>query len=299
MVRKLLRAALIAGVAITVSTPADATQWGNYHWATTNGILAVRVNYSITASVWGSSVSGAISDWDNGATSFGIADHLTLNPLISSADRRKCSPVSSQILVCNYSYGYRGWLGIANIWTSGDHILQATTRLNDSYFNLTAYNKPAWRNMVACQEIGHDFGLDHQNTIFDDKNLGTCMDYTNAPQGGIVVTSTGTFDYGPNNEHPNIDDFISLNSAGMYRHFDATSTATFAASATNFGIRAVGQAAPSTGDAPGGLSKAEWGTPIHRDAKGRADTFVRQLGAGRKLLTHVFWTIEATGHEAD
>ncbi|MEO5641625.1 MAG: hypothetical protein ABIQ98_07675 [Sphingomicrobium sp.] len=295
MVRKLLRAALIAGVAITASTPAEATQWGAYHWATTNGILAVRVNYSITAAVWGSSVSGAISDWDNGATSFGIADHLTLNPQISSADRRKCSPVSGQILVCNYSYGYRGWLGIANIWTSGDHILQATTRLNDSYFNLTAYNTPAWRNMVACQEIGHDYGLGHQDETNKNYNLGTCMDYTNAPQGGTV----DGFVYGPNNEHPNIDDFISLNSAGMYGHFDATSTATFAASATNFGIRAVGQAAPSTGDAPGGLSKAEWGTPIHRDAKGRADTFVRQLGGGHKLLTHVFWAIEATGHESD
>ena len=295
MVRKLLRAALIAGVAITASTPAGATQWGNYHWATTNGILAVRVNSSITPDVWGSSVGGAIADWDTGAASFNIKDHLALNPQVSTADRRKCSPVSSQILVCNYSYGYRGWLGIANIWTSGDHILQATTRLNDSYFALATYNKPEWRNMVACQEIGHDFGLDHQDTTFDNLNKGTCMDYTNAPKGGVV----GTFNYGPSNERPNVDDFISLHSAGMYGHSDATSTATLAAAATKFGIRVVGQAAPTSGDAPGGLSAAEWGTPIHRDAKGRADTFVRELGAGRKLLTHVFWTIEATGHEAD
>ena len=290
MVRKLLRAALIASVAITVSTPAGATQWGNYHWATTNGILAVRVNSSITPDVWGSSVGGAIADWGTGAVSFNIPDHLTLNPQVSTADRRKCSPVSSQILVCNYSYGYRGWLGIANIWTSGDHILQATTRLNDSYFALGTYNKPEWRNMVACQEIGHDFGLDHQDTINTNANLGSCMDYTDNPRPPSPAL---------NNEHPNAEDFSSLNSVGMYGHFDATSTATLAAAATKFGIRVVGQAAPSTGDAPGGLSAAEWGTPIHRDAKGRADTFVRELGAGRKLLTHVFWTIEATGHEAD
>ena len=295
MVRKLLRAALIASVAITVSTPAGATQWGNYHWATTNGILAVSVNYSITPGVWGSSVGGAIADWDTPPSIYSIPDHLTLNPQISTADPRKCSPVSSQILVCNYSYGYRGWLGIANIWTSGNHILKATTRLNDSYFNMTAYNTLPWRSLVACQEIGHNFGLGHQDEVFGNVNKGTCMDYTNAPAGGTV----GGFDYGPSNEHPNIDDFISLNSVGMYGHLDTTSTATSAASATKFGIRVVGQAAPSTGDAPGGLSAAEWGTPIHRDAKGRADTFVRELGAGRKLLTHVFWTIEATGHEAD
>jgi len=85
----------------------------------------------------------------------------------------------------------------------------------------------------------------------------------------------------------------------MYGHVDSTATATSAALATNFGIRTVGQAVLPSDDAPGGLTAAEWGTPIHRDAKGRADTFVRHLGAGRKLLTHVFWTIEATGHEAD
>ena len=289
MVRKLLRAALIASVAITVSTPAGATQWGNYHWATTNGILAVSVNYSITPGVWGSSVGGAIADWDTPPSIYSIPDHLTLNPQISTADPRKCSPVSSQILVCNYSYGYRGWLGIANIWTSGNHILKATTRLNDSYFNMTAYNTLPWRSLVACQEIGHNFGLGHQDEVFGNVNKGTCMDYTNAPAGGTV----GGFDYGPTNEHPNLHDTEELNI--IYGHTDSYTTTS---AATNFGVRQVGHAVPQALPDPGN-TVAEWGTPVHRDGKGRADLFVRPLPNGGKMLTHVFWALDAKGNEAN
>jgi hypothetical protein len=32
-----------------------------------------------------------------------------------------------------------------------------------------------------CQEVGHTFGLDHQDENFNNTNLGTCMDYTNDP----------------------------------------------------------------------------------------------------------------------
>lgn len=294
MVRKLLRAALIASVAITVSSPASATQWGNYHWATTNKVLTVSVNKSIDPTAWAVAVDGAISDWDNNWRNYSTVqsyDHLTLRAGTLSPDPKKCSPINGQILVCDAAYGQRQWLGIANIWTSGDHILKATTRLNDSYFASGFYNKPEWRNMVACQEIGHDFGLDHQDTVQTNLNLGTCMDYTNDP---AAVGSAGL-----NNEHPNKADFDSLDSSGMYGHADSTATATFAASATNFGIRAVGQAVLPSDDAPGGLTAAEWGTPIHRDARGRADTFVRHLGAGRKLLTHVFWALDAKGNEAN
>jgi hypothetical protein len=42
---------------------------------------------------------------------------------------------------------------------------------------------------------------------------------------------------------------------------------------------------------------AEWGRAIHTDAKGRPDVFLRQVD-GLKMLTHVFWALEATGAEA-
>ena len=51
--------------------------------------------------------------------------------------------------------------------------------VNDTYFNTAKYNTPVWRNLVMCQEVGHTLGLDHQDEIFDNVNLGTCMDYTN------------------------------------------------------------------------------------------------------------------------
>ena len=55
--------------------------------------------------------------------------------------------------------------------------------MNDSYFNTAKYNTPAWRRLVMCQEVTHDFGLDHQDEIFNNANLGSCMDYTNDPDG--------------------------------------------------------------------------------------------------------------------
>ena len=287
MVRKLLRAALIAGVAITVATPADATHaWGNYHWARAGmgaGSLALKVNKQIT-NVWTTSVNAAITDW-NGRSVLSLTGQNA--PTGTSAKR--CSPITGQILLCNDSYGQRGWLGLASITTdSSSHITSGTTKLNDSYFNTATYNKPEWRAMVACQEIGHDFGLDHQNTTYDTPNVGSCMDYTNDP------SALGA--YGPlSNEHPNTHDYDEL--VTIYNHLDSMTTAASLA-ATNFGVRQVGHAVPQALPDPGNTA-AEWGTPVHRDGKGRNDLFARPLPNGGKMLTHVFWALDAKGNEAN
>lgn len=81
------------------------------------------------------------------------------------------------------------------------------TKLNDYYFNQPTYNSPAWRQLVTCQEIGHTFGLDHQDESFSNPNLGTCMDYTNDPS---------------TNQHPNAHDYDQL--ATIYAHLDSTTT---------------------------------------------------------------------------
>lgn len=285
MVRKMLRAALIAGVAITVSTPAGATHsWNNYHWARTSNPVTLKLNQALTG-VWPHFVNAAVVDWDKSLV-------LTLiNPgtAPSGTSARRCSPITGQILVCNYSYGFRGWLGIASInLDSASHITSGTTKLNDSYFNTASYNKDEWRAMVACQEIGHDFGLDHQNTTYDTPNVGSCMDYTNDP------SALGA--YGPlSNEHPNQHDYDEL--AIIYSHLDSSTTATSFA-ATNFGLRQPGHAVPQDLPSPGD-TVAEWGTAIHRDGKGRRDLFVRPLPNGGKMLTHVLWAIEAEGTEAN
>ncbi len=46
-----------------------------------------------------------------------------------------------------------------------------------------------------CQEVGHTLGLDHQDEVFDNPNLETCMDYTNDPS---------------TNQHPNAHDYDQL-----------------------------------------------------------------------------------------
>jgi hypothetical protein len=89
--------------------------------------------------------------------------------------------------VCNRKYGFNGWLGVAGIWASGNHITQGYVKLNDSYFNTASYNTAAWRRMVTCQELGHTFGLGHTDETFNNANQGTCMDYTNDPDGGPVA----------------------------------------------------------------------------------------------------------------
>jgi len=278
MKKSIVRVALVAGAALAALTPAIANHsWGTYHWAGDGRNLTLKINVA-TTSQWNASINDAISDWNE-------SKEITLTgPTAVAASAKKCSPIVGQILVCNEAYGRRGWLGIASIWiTSDGHIGQGTTKLNDSYFDLTFYNTPGWRALVACQEIAHDFGLDHQDEAFSNANLGSCMDYTNAPDGGVV----NGFDYGPDNRHPNAHDYEQIKA--IYNHDDGYTTAT---ASTNFGIRQVGKAAPQPLSSEGsGDSPSEWGRAIHKDGAGRPDVYLKDLGGGRKVITHVFWAI--------
>ena len=109
-----------------------------------------------------------------------------------------------------------------------------------------------------CQEVGHTFGLDHQDEIFDNPNLGTCMDYTSSPLGP------------PSNEHPNQHDYNQLEL--IYAHLDSLTT--------------LGQL--PKGAAQGDLENPEeWGRRIK--GKGRADVYERDFGGGHKVFTFVIW----------
>jgi hypothetical protein len=279
------RVALVVCLALGASVPASANHsWGNYHWARSTSTLPLTVNKALSGT-WGTYVDTAINtDWNNRSVL-----RLTGKAAPGGTNAKKCSPISGQILVCNNTYGQRGWLGIATIWAdSSNHITAGTTKLNDSYFNSATYNKPEWRRLVACQEIGHDFGLAHQDETFGNVNLGSCMDYTNAPAGGTL----NGFNYGPSNEHPNSHDTAQLDT--IYQHTDSYSTN---GAATNFAIRQPGQRVPPALPDPGD-SEAEWGSAVHHDGKGRPDQFVRPLANGGQMITHVFWTLEVKGTKA-
>jgi len=196
---------------------------------------------------------------------------LNLTRVTGGTSPKSCRPTRGRIEVCNTKYGNTGWLGIAQIWASGSHITQAVAKMNDTYFNTPSYNTPAWRQLVMCQEIAHDFGLDHQDENFNNANLGTCMDYTSDPDGG------GAF--GPlSNEHPNAHDFQQLET--IYAHLDSTTTISSSTAGQN--------APPAMGEidfeGPG-----QWGRKLRSTNGGRTELYELDFGGGHKVVTFVIW----------
>jgi len=238
--------------------------WASYHWARTANPFNLKVGNNLS-SQWQASLATASSDWSASTV-------LDTTIVAGTKNPRTCKPTLGRIEACNSKYGKNGWLGIAQIWTYGSHIAQAVVKLNDTYFNTTKYNKPSWRRLVMCQEIAHDFGLDHQDESFTNPNLGTCMDYTNDPTG--TAGTNGTL----NNEHPNQHDFDQL--VAIYTHLDSTNTS-FAP--TN-GAR--GNSDINTDD------RSEWGKAIRQSKDGRNSLFERDLGKGQKVFTFVIWADE-------
>jgi hypothetical protein len=235
---------------LALAMPALANHaWSTYHWKrTSNSELTIPVGDNVS-SQWDSALQTAVADWNQST--------VIQSPLVPGSSNRNCRAVAGTIQVCNAAYGNTGWLGIASISLSGGHISQGTTKLNDTYFNTAQYNTPAWRALVTCQEIGHDYGLDHQDENFNNANLNTCMDYTNNPAS---------------NQHPNAHDYQQL--LDIYNHVESAFAAPSAA------------ATAEVGNTP-----AEWGRAVRFLADGRPHVFERDDGPGRKTITHVFWAL--------
>ena len=248
---RILKIAAFASAAGLLAGPVVASHsWGGYHWARTTAQITPPVGDNVN-STWDSYLVTANADWN--------VSTVIQSPLVAgSANPRTCKPTAGTIQVCNLTYGRNGWLGIASIWLSGGHISQGTTKVNDTYFNMAQYNTPSWRGAVMCQEIGHDYGLDHQDEDFSTDNTNSCMDYTSNPVG---------------NEHPDQHDYDQL--LAIYNHLDSAQTAN--------AVRSMPSQA-AMGDTP-----ADWGTPVRRNSRGQPDMFVRDLGKGNKVITHVFW----------
>jgi len=251
---------MLVSVAL-VGTALANHSWGGYHWSRSANPLVLNVGDNVD-SRWDAYLDGAIADWSASTV-------LDLNKISGGTNPASCGPTAGRIEVCNGSYGSTGWLGIAQIWlTSGSHITQATTKLNDTYFDTPAYNTPPWRRLVACQEIAHDFGLDHQDENFNNPNLGTCMDYTNDPDGGAGGASSSD----PSNEHPNQHDYAEL--VTIYSHLDGAGG--------GGGKPCHGRKCPNGFDGAPSLSQA---------SKANGDVYVDHLPNGGRRVTHVFWAL--------
>jgi hypothetical protein len=246
--------------------------WGNYHWARTSNPFTLKVHDNVD-SRWDAYLAEAQSDWN--ASSVLDLNVLWNQPLTST---RKCGSTAGRIEACNARYGNTGWLGIAGISISGSHITKAYTKLNDTYFDTATYNTPAWRRMVTCQEIAHDFGLDHQDEGFDNANLGSCMDYTNDPDGGAGGASSND----PSNEHPNSHDFQQIST--IYQHLDSTATIS-----GYLDLLTMDATRPRTIDEVVYNAAGQWGAPVRFDEKGRPNVFVMPNHGGGHEVTHVLW----------
>lgn len=287
----LLRGASLALAGLAVGSPAlSATQWGSYQWASNPSPLTVR---KALTGAWGGYVDRAAADWTfaSGTTSFAMS--MSTIAETGSVKPSTCKGPTGAVEVCNSKYGNNGWLGIAQIWTSGNYILKGSVKLNDSYFTLAQYATTAWKNLVSCQEVGHTLGLSHDDTTFGNPNYGTCMDYTNSPTGG---GANGTLD----NEYPNDMDYALLeciytSSSGCGNKSAYLNTKTAAgvpvsspgSMPTDFGIRRVGDRIPE--DVDPGNSPAEWGKAVAFTHDGRGRIYERVIGPGRKIITEVFW----------
>lgn len=229
--------------------------WGNYHWARTANPFTLKLGDNVS-SAWDPYLSTASADWSQSSV-------LDTTVVPGNTSPRRCAPTSGRVEVCNERYGNNGWLGIAQIWVSGSHITQGIVKLNDTYFNTTKYNTPAWRNMVMCQEVGHTFGLAHQDEDFNNPNMNTCMDYTSNPES---------------NQHPNSHDYQQLET--IYSHLDNFTTVGDA--------NATAKLPPPMRNGDFSAS-AEWGRLVARSASGHQEIYERDFGNGHKIVTHVTW----------
>lgn len=268
--RKRLFPMLLAAVLLLIVAAAPALvradhSWGNYHWARASNPISLELGDNVDSS-WDSYLSAATGDWDQSRV---------LDLAVAQGQAKgKCRPTEGRIEVCNDTYGNNGWLGVAQIWASGDHIVQATTKVNDTYFLTPTYDTPEWRQMVMCQEIGHDFGLAHQDENFDNANLGTCMDYTSDPS---------------TNQHPNNHDYQQLEE--MYAHLDGGDgggggggNGNCPPSGNKPGCNNNGVFGPGSGELQ---SQREWGQLVR--AEGRTAIYERDFGNGNRVFTFVIW----------
>lgn len=245
-----------------VAFPSANHSWGGYHWARTSNPFTLKLGDNVSPT-WDPYLATTSYDWS-------LSSVLDTTIVTGGTNPKPCRPKSGRVEVCSSTYGGTGWLGVAQIWVSGLHIVQGTVKVNDTYFNTATYNKPAWRNLVMCQEVGHTLGLDHQDENFSNSNLGTCMDYTNDPDGTIY----GQLD----NEHPNQHDWDELGI--IYAHLDSTTTVSSSKAASQMppAMRDIDFATPG-----------QWGRLIATTRNGRTAVYELDFGDGHKVFTFVIW----------
>ena len=230
--------------------------WGSYHWARTANPFPLQLGDNMTGS-WDPLFQASMADWN--------ASSVLNMRAVAGSGGKNCKASSGRVEVCNGKYGFNGWLGLAQIWISGSHIVQGVAKMNDSYLASSGYGSVA-RQHVLCQEVGHTFGLDHQDESGDD--LDTCMDYDSALS----------------NPSPNSHDYSQLGT--IYSHFDGFNSYTT--------VEPVSGGGKGGGKGGGGNKGGNGnGNGLNRVSD---DLWVEDLGQGRKRYVFVFWAEPGKPH---
>ena len=270
---------MAVGALALAATPAQAGHtWGNYHWECSSNPVTIELGDNVDSG-WAGWLAEASVDWS--------ASSVLDTPVGTGQAKGKCRPTAGRVEVCNDSFGNNGWLGLAQIWVSGDHIVKAVAKMNDTYHDTSPYNQEGWRDMVMCQEVGHAFGLAHQDETFGNGNLGTCMDYTSNPDGP------------PANRSPNNHDYDVLET--LYSHFDGGGGGGDDGGGNGGGNGCKGPpwtCAGSGVEAPPPAfdmelpSIGQWGQLVSVSRDGGQAVFIQDFGRGFHVYTHVTWTLD-------
>ncbi|MCH8071617.1 MAG: hypothetical protein IIA09_06690 [Proteobacteria bacterium] len=270
--KKLLLVGFGAFLCMAVSHAEHA--WGPYHWARSTSPFDLILINSTTGD-WGDYVSLAVSDWSQSAK---LNLQEDTNGSTSKKVRRQCKGGTGKVRICNLAYGQNGWLGIAGISIdSNGHITTGYTKLNDTYFSWDYYKTPLWKQSVTCQELGHDLGLGHQDEVFGNESLDSCMDYQDPPYA-----------------YPNAHDYEQLetnysDSDTYDSYYDpGDSGGGGGGDGGNDGCNAP----PGKGcnkARPGNNSDIGWGASLGR--RGQQETFMRTDPDGTRHITFVTWVI--------
>jgi len=248
-VRKSLIAAGIAAAAISVPAIANHS-WDGLHWARPSGVEVTAPVGDNVGPQWDKYLLGAVTNWNKST--------VIQSPIVPGKTLPvKCQLISGTIQVCNSTYGVTGWLGLTSVQVTNGHISAMSSKLNDSYYNTPQFNTAGWRLYVVCHELGHAYGLAHQDEVFDNPNIGSCLDLPLNVKG---------------NEGPNLHDYEML--ATIYNHAESS-------------------LAPATSTASANLepgnSPKDWGKATKFDRFGRPTVFVRVISPTEKIVTDVMW----------
>ena len=241
---RLLVVAAVAAIA-AISAPAAFANhsWNGYHWARQSNPFTINLGDNVSG-LWDGMLQTASADWSQ--------SNVMDTTIVAGGTRPKpCKATLGRVQVCNASYGNTGWLGVATIWLQSGtlHIVQGTVKNNDYYFGGSSYqyNNTAEMQHVICQEIGHTFGLDHQDE--SGISLVTCMDYYHNTSAADTAST-----------HPNKHDYDEL--ATIYSHRDSTTTI---GSSSLVPTGAVGESrfVSRTNNGLTQVTFVRWANPIH------------------------------------